>query len=301
MDNLISEKNKKLNTVNFYSYKGGVGRTLLVSHMARCLAALGKKVVIADFDFDAPGIPLMFNIDVCNVSGGLYNLVYDHIYPNDEEEKLDFSDALKQYLVPIDIKLRGENETGGIQILPCGCINYAYWQNIFRIKWLRILATEGKDSFVHVIENNLKPALKDMGIDYLLIDSRAGVTYYSNIARKVATVEAMIFCPNEEAMFSLKNFLLPLVTNNSTSLEKFLLVVSRIPPELIEQKNLKIAEIRGLLKQQLTSEIFESTTLLTLSSDLEVQLDSKIRSVDERYKTPEDGKNILVFFFTKRF
>jgi MinD-like ATPase involved in chromosome partitioning or flagellar assembly len=43
-------------TLAFYSYKGGVGRSLLLANAARFLASLGKGVVALDFDFEAPGL-----------------------------------------------------------------------------------------------------------------------------------------------------------------------------------------------------------------------------------------------------
>lgn len=69
--------------ISLFSYKWGVGRTYLTAQLARCLAALGKNVVIADFDFDAPSIPGMFkrrsgdNYYPC-VKGGFYELATKH-------------------------------------------------------------------------------------------------------------------------------------------------------------------------------------------------------------------------------
>ena len=45
-----------MRTVAFYSYKGGVGRTLLLATAARFLALAGKKVVALDLDLEAPGL-----------------------------------------------------------------------------------------------------------------------------------------------------------------------------------------------------------------------------------------------------
>ena len=45
-----------METVAFYSYKGGVGRSLLLANAARFLASLGKGVVALDLDFEAPGL-----------------------------------------------------------------------------------------------------------------------------------------------------------------------------------------------------------------------------------------------------
>ena len=46
----------------FYSYKGGVGRSLLLANAARFLATLGKGVVAIDFDFEAPGLHFITNL-----------------------------------------------------------------------------------------------------------------------------------------------------------------------------------------------------------------------------------------------
>jgi CobQ/CobB/MinD/ParA nucleotide binding domain len=43
-------------TVTFYSYKGGVGRSLLVANCALYLAQLGFRVVALDLDLEAPGL-----------------------------------------------------------------------------------------------------------------------------------------------------------------------------------------------------------------------------------------------------
>ena len=47
-----------MKTITFYSYKGGVGRSLTLSNIATRLADLGKKVCIIDFDLEAPGLHL---------------------------------------------------------------------------------------------------------------------------------------------------------------------------------------------------------------------------------------------------
>src|SRR5438128_10878208 len=45
-----------METVAFYSYKGGVGRTLLVANTAQFLAMSGRHVVALDLDLEAPGL-----------------------------------------------------------------------------------------------------------------------------------------------------------------------------------------------------------------------------------------------------
>ena len=56
----------------FYSYKGGVGRTLACANFGLYLAKTGRKVVLADMDFEAPGLDSKFaDVSVSEIEGGL--------------------------------------------------------------------------------------------------------------------------------------------------------------------------------------------------------------------------------------
>ena len=43
--------------VTFYSYKGGSGRTMALANVAWILAANGYRVLVVDWDLEAPGLP----------------------------------------------------------------------------------------------------------------------------------------------------------------------------------------------------------------------------------------------------
>ena len=42
--------------VTFYSYKGGVGRSMALANIAVLLAQRGMKVLMVDWDLEAPGL-----------------------------------------------------------------------------------------------------------------------------------------------------------------------------------------------------------------------------------------------------
>src|SRR5271166_4838811 len=44
----------------FYSYKGGVGRSMALANVAALLAGWGKKVLVVDWDLEAPGLEKFF-------------------------------------------------------------------------------------------------------------------------------------------------------------------------------------------------------------------------------------------------
>jgi cellulose biosynthesis protein BcsQ len=41
----------------FYSYKGGVGRSMALANVGVLLAKAGNRVLLVDFDLEAPGLP----------------------------------------------------------------------------------------------------------------------------------------------------------------------------------------------------------------------------------------------------
>src|SRR5579864_7147429 len=50
-----------METITFYSYKGGAGRSLALANAAVYLAKLGFKVAALDFDLEAPGLHYKFS------------------------------------------------------------------------------------------------------------------------------------------------------------------------------------------------------------------------------------------------
>ena len=46
--------------VSFYSYKGGVGRTMALVNVAHVLARDGYRILMVDFDLEAPGMTHFF-------------------------------------------------------------------------------------------------------------------------------------------------------------------------------------------------------------------------------------------------
>ena len=74
-------------TITFYSFKGGVGRTTALTHVASILAMRGLKVVAVDLDLEAPGLSTAFNLNP-QPKYGIVDYFYersylpDGVYPN---------------------------------------------------------------------------------------------------------------------------------------------------------------------------------------------------------------------------
>jgi MinD-like ATPase involved in chromosome partitioning or flagellar assembly len=295
-------------TINFYSYKGGVGRTMLTAQIARILAALGKNVVVADFDFDAPGIPAAFGMKLGKVQRGIFELLEqfsDAIIDGTEglfRESLAKQIA-EEYLLEISDVLKGESEhgkTGNIRILPSGCINDGYWNKLSTRDWMDFFITppEGTKSFARFFDEFLRSTLEEMGVNYLLIDSRAGITHYSRVARHLADRQVALFCPNLETEEAVASFLLKQMgaAQKKNPLDKLVFVVSRIPPEL-EESDKVFQTAKAQIKHNLPNELKNKTNrtgqnlveVLKLHSDIETHLNPQKRIMDGKYS--KEGKH----------
>ena len=47
--------------VTFYSFKGGVGRSMALANVAALLSEWGRSVLVVDWDLEAPGIERFFS------------------------------------------------------------------------------------------------------------------------------------------------------------------------------------------------------------------------------------------------
>ena len=162
--------------ITFYSYKGGVGRTLACANFGLYLAKTGQKVVLADMDFEAPGLDSKFFSDATSsISNGLLNQII----------AFESNSSLPN-LSPITIPMTEEvtRSGGSLQLIPAGdyCSTNKYYKDLSQLDWGRLLQSEQGLSFwfdlMARIENELQP-------DVLVIDSRTGMTEVAGICTQV--------------------------------------------------------------------------------------------------------------------
>jgi len=166
----------------FYSYKGGVGRSMAMANIADLLARRGLKVLMIDFDLEAPGLEKFFQIEQESVRRhpGLLDLLlsYKRSMSVVGSEQSAFKD-LDSFICPVYERLPGG---GRLDLMPAGqrqgaeqlaryALNlrtfdwqdfYFNWEGELFFEWLRRSLTAGR-------------------YDVVLVDSRTGVTEMGGI------------------------------------------------------------------------------------------------------------------------
>lgn len=178
-----------MHTISFYSFKGGVGRSMAVYYLAQEFAKRGKRVVVVDFDFEAPGLPYKFKIPQAEISAGLI----DYIYTFFKEKRIPDS-------IAIDCKLVPEMGTAEnpVWLLPAGASHQrGYWQKLHAIDWKQLLYQQesyGRAFFLEWklrLEEELKP-------DVLLIDSRTGIHDLTAVTMHLLSDQVLVLGVNNE-------------------------------------------------------------------------------------------------------
>lgn len=160
-----------MRTVTFYSYKGGVGRTLAVANTAIRLAREGLKVFALDFDLEAPGLHHKFNLfpnrQALVIELGLIDFLHEFITFD------RFPDTLAGHVIDVSEK---SGKASSIHFMPAGRAPSAkYAEHLARSDWHALFYAEGGDGVPLFLE--LKERIRaEYAPDVLLIDARTGIS-----------------------------------------------------------------------------------------------------------------------------
>ena len=166
-----------MQTITFYSYKGGVGRTLAVANVAKYLARFGQKVFLVDFDLEAPGLHYKLALGEKDHQKKIELGVLDYIYSFAIEGKIP--DSLEPYVIPVDLS---SSFKGSINLMPAGKIPCTdYWRRLARINWHELFYSDQAEGIPFFLEFKERIE-RDYAPDFLLVDSRTGVTEIGGVA-----------------------------------------------------------------------------------------------------------------------
>jgi MinD-like ATPase involved in chromosome partitioning or flagellar assembly/tetratricopeptide (TPR) repeat protein len=180
-----------METITFYSYKGGVGRTLALANIALYLSRFGQNVCIMDFDLEAPGLHYKFPkiFKPSDIRGGLVDYIYEFTHNKVTPKSLDnFS---------LEVVSPSKSQ-GEIRLIPAGdVLSSDYWRKLASINWHSLFYAEGSEGVPFFLE--LKERIfKEIAPDFLLIDSRTGVTEMGGLCTSLLPDDVVFLIVNNQ-------------------------------------------------------------------------------------------------------
>jgi MinD-like ATPase involved in chromosome partitioning or flagellar assembly len=179
-------------TTTFYSFKGGVGRTFALVNVGVELARTGRKVLLVDFDLEAPGIHSFNALCPDSPHPGVVECVTDYVATQSAPE-------VQRYVYE---KSEVAEDDGRMWIMPAGRGDPEYRRRLASINWQHLYS----DLDGYLFFEDLKAQWKKVfNPDYVLIDSRTGHTDVEGICtRQLPDAVVVLFFPNEQNLLGLK-------------------------------------------------------------------------------------------------
>lgn len=190
--------------ITFYSFKGGVGRSMAMAACAYLFAQRGLRTLAIDFDLEAPGLERYFFDDPSQLaqiraSPGLIDLVlaYKRALTNEAEfERADF----KQWQRFVADVIHATPAGGSVDLMTAGSrepeARYAEYALAVRsFDWQDFFHNWRGDRFFDWLRRELTAV--DKGYDVVLVDSRTGVTEMGGVcAYQLASVAVLLCAAN---------------------------------------------------------------------------------------------------------
>ncbi|OAI48586.1 hypothetical protein AYO44_18735 [Planctomycetaceae bacterium SCGC AG-212-F19] len=179
--------------ITFYSFKGGVGRTMALVNVAAELVRRGRKVLVVDFDLEAPGLETYKHLHPPKPHPGIVEYVTEFGRTQAVPNLLDYIYETK----PIGKK------GGRLWVMPAGRRDRAYHSALANLDWQRLYKQE--EGFL-LFEDTKAGWEQELKPDYVFIDSRTGDTDVKGICtRQLPNSVVLMFTPNEQNLAGLEN------------------------------------------------------------------------------------------------
>ena len=184
--------------ITFYSYKGGTGRSMSLANVAWILASAGNRVLVVDWDLEAPGLHRYFSPFLRDkrliATEGVINFADEYrtkaMTPPAERETF----PADWYLAHADlshyaVRLEWDFGNGGyLDFVPAGQQDEDYSPLVNSFNWKTFFTDLGGNRLLDAAKEKLRE-----DYDYILIDSRTGVSDTSGICT-VKMPDTLVIC-----------------------------------------------------------------------------------------------------------
>ena len=172
--------------VTFYSYKGGVGRSLALANTAALLVKRGRRVLLIDFDIEAPGLDSFAEFAPAAGKSGVVEYVSEFL-------RHKIAPDIRPFVHRCELPgpLRGQ-----LCVMPAGKRDAAYNHQLAHINWAELyesgLGTPFFANWKAAIDHHFQP-------DYIFVDSRTGLTEVGGVCTtQLPDLVMMLFGLNDQ-------------------------------------------------------------------------------------------------------
>ncbi len=204
--------------ITFYSVRGGVGRSTLLAMCALDLARRGRRVVVIDFDLEAPGLDILLTAADARKEDRVQSGVVDYLAARSKNEPARLDDLILPRELPGDYK-------GRLFLLAAGRCDDPYLAHLDQLDFPRFYERSGLLNPVRALRADIDEQLAP---DVVLVDSRTG---YSDTALftlfDLADAVVTVMVPDLQNVERLEPVVRRLVTSPRQPKPKLFLVASK--------------------------------------------------------------------------
>ncbi len=244
--------------VTFYSFKGGVGRSMALLNVACFLAKARQRILLVDFDLEAPGLTCLIRREKgvseagdAPETAGVVDLLHEYLYSPETwafHPKVDEPD-LASFITSMEIPGVETDSPGSLHLMPVGRTReYG--------KRLESLAMGSGDfrKIRKAFASRFRQVLLESGLfDYIFIDARTGMSDEGYIACKFLCDHLVVLSGLNEQNIEGTGYFLRKVAewkdSRESSLGKLVLMASPVCEHEDEEKRRRFAEATARLNE----------------------------------------------------
>jgi hypothetical protein len=181
--------------ITFYSYKGGVGRSMTLANLAWVLASNGKRVLTVDMHLDAPGLhryfaPFLSDPELTS-SAGMIEYLTSYVQAAASRTGDPATGWLREQsnILRYAVSLEWDFAAGGsLDFVPAGRQGSSYSVLVNELDWNVLYERFGGAGFLSRTAQRMREEY-----DYVLIDSPTGVGTVSSVCT-ILLPDALVVC-----------------------------------------------------------------------------------------------------------
>jgi MinD-like ATPase involved in chromosome partitioning or flagellar assembly len=251
----------------FYSYKGGVGRSMALSNIAALLVQKGRSVVLIDFDLEAPGLDSFTEFSQTKGKQGVVEYVCEF-----QRNKIapDITKFVHECQLPGPLP-------GKLWVMPAGKKDASYNRQRTELNWLELYESGLGEPFIE----NWKAAIsEEFQPDYVLVDSRTGLTDVGGICTlQFPDLVVMLFGLNDQNIHGISAVGKTILEADHNRIPQIHYVASPVPNLPLEKRGLMIERFEAATKElgvELES-VIHYNSLVALHEELYVLHDAEVK------------------------